>query len=68
MSGRVCLPLTTVVDGRTWQLHQVLFDTADGTFSTYIYALNDEHAVAIIEELKGSAQWGGQIVHTEPSP
>lgn len=61
----VRLALTAEVNGRTWQLHQVEFETADGLFSTYVYALSDEHAVAIIEELKETARWGGRLIHVE---
>lgn len=50
------------VDGATWHKHEVLFTTAEGTFSTYIYAVSDEHAVAIIEELRATARWNGRIV------
>lgn len=56
------LPYKTEVDGRTWRLHSVRFSTADGEFSTYIYAVSDEHAVAIVEEMRETLQWVGRIV------
>lgn len=55
------LPLTTVVGGRTWRLFDVLYTTADGEFSTYIYALSFEHAALLVEELRQTARLGGQI-------
>lgn len=55
------LPLTTVVDGRTWRLFDVLYTSADGEFSAYIYALSFEHAALMVEELKQTARLGGQI-------
>lgn len=55
------MPLTTVVDGRTWRLFDVLYTTADGEFSTYIYALSFEHAALLVEELRQTARLGGQI-------
>ncbi len=55
------MPLTTVVNGRTWRLFGVDYSTADGEFATYIYALSMEHAVAIVEELKQTARLGGQL-------
>lgn len=61
-------PLSTVQDGRTWHLYSVDFTTADGRFGTYIYALSDEHAVAIVEELKATATLAGRlggVVHCE---
>ncbi len=59
--GSIPLPITTVVDGRTWRLFDVLYSTADGEFSTYIYALSFEHAELLIEELRQTARLGGQI-------
>jgi hypothetical protein len=56
---------TVHVDGRRWQLFDIEFDTADGKFSTYIYALSHEHAEMILTELKASARIGGQIVGAE---
>lgn len=61
MTG-IRLPYKAEVDGRTWRLHSVLFSTADGEFSTYIYAVSNEHAVAIVEEMRETLQWVGQIV------
>lgn len=56
------LPLTTLVDDRIWSLYGVDYQTADGKFSTYIYAISFEHAAAIVEELKQTATLGGQII------
>ena len=56
------LPHKTEVGGRTWRLHPVRFSPADGEFSTYIYAVSDEHAVAIVEEMRETLQWVGRIV------
>lgn len=60
-TGPIQMPLTTVVDGRKWNLFEVEFSTADGEFGTYIYALSFEHAAAIVEELKQTARLGGQL-------
>jgi hypothetical protein len=40
----------------------VEFGTVDGHFSTYIYALSDEHAAAIVAELRQTARCGGAVV------
>ncbi|MEN5115891.1 hypothetical protein ABE488_00940 [Luteimonas sp. TWI662] len=56
------LPLSTIVEGRVWNLHTLDFKTAEGRFSTYFYAISDEHAVAIVEEIKETASWGGQVL------
>lgn len=60
-TGSVPMPLTCVVDGRTWRLFGVDYTTADGEFATYVYALSFEHAAAIVEELKQTARLGGQL-------
>lgn len=61
MSGITMAP-SVVVDGVTWNLFSVDFDTADGAFSTYLYAIDHGHAALRLEELKESARIGGQIV------
>lgn len=49
------------VDGRIWKLFSVDFETADGKYSTYIYAISAEHAEYILEELKATAKVSGEI-------
>lgn len=55
------MPLTVHVDGRDWHLFDVQYQTADGPFSTYIYAISSEHAEAIVLELRETARVGGQV-------
>lgn len=43
------------VNGREWALYGVEYKTADGTFITYVYAISDEHAAMVVEELRESA-------------
>lgn len=62
LADQIQMPLSVPVDGRTWRLFSVEFDTADGKFSTYIYALSDEHAAAIVAELRQTARCGGAVV------
>lgn len=59
------MQFTVVVNGRKWSLFSVDFDTSDGLFSTYIYALSMEHAVAICSELRDTARISGQVIHLE---
>lgn len=66
MSDSVTLQLTTVVGGKTWRLFGVEFDTADGKFSTYIYALSHEHAEMVCLELRESARVLGSLEGTVP--
>jgi hypothetical protein len=49
------MALSSVVNGRKWLLYTFDFATADGKFSSYFYALSDEHAAHILEELKATA-------------
>lgn len=56
------IPPTVRVNGITWNLFSVDFNTADGKFSTYIYAISREHAEAILFDIKDTAVIGGQIM------
>jgi len=53
--------LTVPVDGRTWNLYAVDYDTADGQFSVYIHAISFEHAAAMVAELRETARLSGQV-------
>lgn len=66
MNNFVNLPTTSIVDGRKWQLFSIEFDTADGVFSTYIYALSFEHANALTLELRQTARVVGTVEGTIP--
>jgi uncharacterized FlgJ-related protein len=50
------LEQTTIADGKTYRLYPVDYETADGLFSVYIYALNRQHAYEKLQELKSTAQ------------
>jgi hypothetical protein len=52
---------TVQVDGRDWHLFDIEFQTADGKFGTYIYALSHEHAELMLSELKETARVSGQV-------
>jgi hypothetical protein len=62
MSRYLTLELAPVVNGVQWALYSVEFKTADGTFGTYIYAVSDEHAQAILTDLKDNAAVVGRLV------
>ncbi|MQT58178.1 hypothetical protein GHO41_12605 [Pseudomonas sp. FSL R10-0399] len=51
----ISLSRVAVVNGLQWQLYPVDFKTEEGTFSVYLYAINREHAAAILLELKETA-------------
>lgn len=51
----ISLARVATVNGLQWQLYPVDFKTEEGTFSVYLYAINREHAAAILLELKETA-------------
>jgi len=51
----ISLACVALVNGLQWQLYPVDFKTEEGTFSVYLYAINREHAAAILLELKETA-------------
>ena len=51
----ISLARVAMVNGLQWQLYPVDFKTEEGTFSVYLYAINREHAAAILQELKETA-------------
>lgn len=55
------LDLKPVVAGITWRLYPIEFNTVDGKFSAYFYAISDEHAQALLDDLKGNAVVGQPI-------
>ena len=51
----ISLARVAMVNGLQWLLYPVDFKTEEGTFSVYLYAINREHAAAILLELKETA-------------
>jgi len=51
----ISLARVAMVNGLQWQLYPVDFKTEEGTFSIYLYAINREHAAAVLLELKETA-------------
>ena len=51
----ISLARVAMVNGLQWQLFPVDFKTEEGTFSVYLYAINREHAAAVLLELKETA-------------
>lgn len=61
MSRALDLPLSTRVNGVTWNLYAIDFKTCDGTYSAYLYAVSPEHAQSILDDLKDTAEIGGKL-------
>lgn len=54
---------TVQVNGRTWRLYDVEFDSDDSVYSVYLYALNREHASYRVDDLKRTGRLAdGEIV------
>jgi hypothetical protein len=58
---------TVQVGGRDWRLFDIAFQTADGEYSVYMYALSFEHAQMMLDELKQTARVAGQVEGFYPS-
>jgi hypothetical protein len=49
------------VNGVDWFLYMFEYKTADGTFSAHFYAISDEHAQLVMQELKETAELKGRL-------
>lgn len=47
--------------GMTWNLYAVDFESPDGKFCFYIYAISDEHAQLQVDAIKENAALVGRI-------
>jgi len=62
MSGFLALPLSSHVNGHTWNLYSFDYESPDGRPSGYFYATSDDHAKLLLSELKESAVLAGQVM------
>lgn len=62
MSGFLALPLSSHVNGHTWHLHTVDFETPDGHMSAYLYATSIEHARVLLSDLGGMSARVEQVM------
>lgn len=56
MDKKLELPLSATINGTEWRLYSIEFDTCDGLFSSFLYAVSDEHAGVILEDLKSTGR------------
>lgn len=61
-ANEVQMPLTVNCEGREWSLYTFDFDTPDGVFSSYLYAISFEHAAALLADLKETAVLKGRMI------
>lgn len=62
MTKNVELPITCTVNGRIWNLFTFQYKTPDGEFCGYLHAISMEHAAALLEDLKATAELKGQMI------
>lgn len=58
----VTLELSVCVGGLMWHLYSCSYKGDDGTFEFYFYAISDEHADAVVADIKDSAVVQGRVV------
>lgn len=68
MSQPLELQLSTVVKGVTWRLYTIDFNSCDGQFSAYFYAVSDEHAQATFDDIKDTGKVGWALCSVRPGP
>lgn len=66
MGQAIKLAPTVVVGGITWTLYSFNYQTADGNFSSWLYAISREHAVARLAELKDTAVLFDEVLGVTP--
>jgi len=49
--------------GVKWHPYEVIFDTPEGEFGMHLYAINDEHAAAMLQDLKETGRISGQTIN-----
>lgn len=55
-------PVTVIVDGRKWSLFSAQYRTDEGLFEFEFYAISEEHARHIIDDIKETATFAGQVL------
>lgn len=61
--NKVVLDLVCIVSGKTWNLYTYDYNTEDGCFCGYLYALSFEHASYLLDEMKINAKLKGQMIN-----
>jgi hypothetical protein len=56
------VPQVADASGRAWSLYAVEFDSPDGRFQFYLYAISMEHAHLQVDAIRESARVSGQVV------
>jgi hypothetical protein len=67
LNGFVNQPVTVRVNGVDWHLFDIQFETPDGTYSVYMYAISDEHARLMLADLKLNGKVTGQVLGSMPA-
>lgn len=65
MSNAVHMPLSCEVRGKTWHLYSFEWGGADGTFCGHFYAISDDHAALVLQDIKDTAKLNGRLYGIE---
>ncbi len=57
--------LRCAVGGREWKLYTADYKADGGTYSLYFYAISDDHAHAVIQDIRETLTYGGQLIGTK---
>lgn len=60
------MPLSVVVCGREWHPYDIQFESPDGRYSVYLYAISEEHAHLQLDALKETGKVIGKVIRVEP--
>ncbi|MCO8166896.1 hypothetical protein NJC40_03765 [Pseudomonas sp. 21LCFQ02] len=58
---KVELPISCQVGSSTWRLFTFDYQTPDGVFCGYLYAISTEHAAAMLMDMKETATLQGEM-------
>lgn len=53
--------LRVTIDGREWKLYTADYKADASTYSLEFYAINDEHAHAVIQDIRETLAFTGQL-------
>lgn len=51
-----------VVNGIPWYLFSAQYETPDGTYEFYFYAISFYHAEIVLQDIKSTARVAGQVL------
>lgn len=59
--------LRVQVNGLQWNLYSADYKADAGRYSLTFYAINDEHAHAVIQDIRETLTYGGLLIGSKPA-